>query len=113
MDSIPEFYPDSDDTYLLIDALELDFGNQVIPKSRDLVSVEVGPGNGLVSKSWLNLCRSRDVQVFHMAIDVNRHAAIETQSQCLEAGLPVDCVLGDMLSFTRSDVKVDVIFAAG
>jgi release factor glutamine methyltransferase len=110
MDTIPEFYPESDDTYLLIDALELDFAQSIPTSSEGIFSVEIGPGNGQVSKSWLKICKASGANVFHLAIDVNRHAALETVSQCSEIGSAFECVLGDMFSFMRSDVKADVIF---
>lgn len=109
MDVIPLFYPESDDTYLLTDAIANDF--EVVKKFslEALVTVEVGPGSGYVSKSFLELCRKNQVPVFHFTIDVNSRAAIETRSVCSGLG-NADCVCADMFRGFREGIKADVIF---
>ena len=109
MDVIPLFYPESDDTYLLSDALERDFSFVNNLGKRGLVSVEVGPGSGYVSKSFLELCNKNDVSVSHFTLDVNNRAAIETESVCSGLGT-VECVCADMFSGFREGIKADVIF---
>ena len=106
---IPEFYPDSDDTYLLMDSLTEDMPQIVSRFTDGMFSVEIGPGGGLVSQSFLKALRSRGMLMFHMAVDVNVHAARETLHQGRNYGY-LDVVNGDMFSWMRDDSKVDVIF---
>lgn len=109
MDKIPDFYPDSDDTYLLIDSMEKDIIGALDGRARGLISVEVGPGGGLVSKAFLELCNRHGVSVYHLGVDVNISAATETLAQCNRAGV-IEIVNGDMFTFTRPDFQADVIF---
>jgi release factor glutamine methyltransferase len=108
MDKLPEFYPESDDTYLLVDALADDIGT-VSALGRPIISVEIGPGNGLPSNSFLQFCRKSFVDVTHFAIDVNILAARETLNVCANEAR-IDAVNGDMFSFLRHGFKADVIF---
>ena len=106
---IPEFYPDSDDTYLLIDSLEKEIINSSLTRRTGIVSIEIGPGGGLVSQNFLKFMKNAGLQVFHLAVDVNIFAAKETKTQCLGYG-SIDLVNGDMLTWSRPDLKADIIF---
>ena len=108
MERVLDFYPDSDDTYLLIDSIEKDLDSLGRKPSCTFLSVEVGPGGGLVSKNFLRSCSKRQYKVFHLAVDVNERAALETQSVCSLEGA-IECITGDMLTFCRTNVQVDVI----
>ena len=110
MEKLPDVYPESDDTYLLVDSLRDDLAIALEGKARSgLVTIEVGPGGGLVSRTFLELCKTLNLHVFHLAVDVNMHAATDTLSECHNSGV-IDCVNGDMLSFFRPGCQVDVIF---
>jgi release factor glutamine methyltransferase len=106
---IPEFYPDSDDTYLLIDSLEQDFVTRTWGTSRSFLTFEVGPGGGLVSQSFLKFAQHQNLLLFHIAIDVNMYAARETLRQIGGRG-SCDVVNGDTFTFLRPDCKADIIF---
>ena len=106
---IPEFYPDSDDTYLLIDSLEDDLKNFKSLHTSDLVTVEIGPGGGLVSQNFLKFAKKWNMRVFHLAVDINIHAAKETFEKCRNIG-NYDVVNGDMFSWMRPNSKADIIF---
>ena len=106
---IPEFYPDSDDTYLLIDSLEDDIKNLNSLNNSDLLTIEIGPGGGLVSQNFLKFARKWNMRVFHLAVDINIHAAMETSDQCRNVG-NYDVVNGDMFSWMRPNSKADIIF---
>jgi methylase of polypeptide subunit release factors len=106
---IPEFYPDSDDTYLLIDSLDQDIQAKSHSHLKSLVTVEIGPGGGLVSQSFLKLARQRGLQVFHIGIDVNMYAARGTFTQTRGFGI-CDVVNGDTFTCFRPDFRADIIF---
>ena len=106
---IPEFYPDSDDTYLLIDSLEKDIGNFASSHTGCIISVEIGSGGGLVSQNFLKFSKKQGLEVFHLAVDVNMHAARETQSQCSNC-CHCDILNGDMFTWSRAEFKADIIF---
>jgi release factor glutamine methyltransferase len=109
MDKIPEFYPDSEDSYLLMDSLEADIHAITSRFRSGIVSVEIGPGGGLVSQSFVNLVLKHEISIFHLAIDVNKHAALETRSQIGNLS-STDVVLGDMFDGIRTEIQFDVIF---
>ena len=109
MDVIPDVYPESDDTYLLADALSKDLNTILGVGEGCLISVEVGPGGGYVSKTFMELCAKSAKPVFHLGLDVNMRAALETRSVCREA-THMDCVNIDMFEGMRHDVHPDVIF---
>ena len=109
MDIIPEFYPESDDSYLLMDSLKLDNNFLLSRLSVGPVTVEVGPGGGSVSKYFMDLVEREATSVFHLAVDVNRYAGVETRSQFVGSAC-VDVILADMFSGMRPEVLVDVIF---
>lgn len=109
MDTIPEFYPDSDDTYLLIDSLEQDIDFIKSRFSEGARTIEVGSGGGLVSKSFIQLLRKNYIQGLHWAVDVNRHAAEETAKHIIPLG-GCDLVIGDMFTAFRQGECFEVIF---
>ena len=110
MDTIPEYYPDSDDTYLIIDSLDQDASFIRSRFNEDSVfSVEVGPGGGLVSKSFVELSRKNNISGIHFAIDINRHAAEATSGQFQSPGA-CEVVIGDMFSGFRPEQRFDIIF---
>ena len=109
MEKLPEFYPDSDDTYLLIDSLKKDLESRSARKTDGLITIEVGPGGGLVSRSFLELTTKLGINVFHLAVDVNIHAGIETKTQTESIAL-CDCIIGDTLTWARPDFQADIIF---
>jgi release factor glutamine methyltransferase len=109
MDKIPEFYPDSDDSYLLIDSLENDYEFVASRFGDYLVSVEIGPGGGVVSQSFMKLCSKHGHPLFHFAIDVNKHAASETLSQIPMQSFG-EVILADIFSGIRRKMRFDVIF---
>ena len=106
---IPEFYPDSDDTYLLIDSLEQDLRNIGLNTNQSALTFEIGPGGGLVSQNFLKFARNCNMRVFHIAVDVNIHAAKESLDQSRDFG-KVDVVNGDTFSWMRPNCKADIIF---
>jgi release factor glutamine methyltransferase len=109
MDVIPVVYPESDDTYLLADALSKDFNTILVLGEIGLITVEVGPGGGYVSKTFMDLCAKAKKPVFHLGLDVNMRAASETRAVCGNVS-QIDCVNIDMFEGIRRDVHPDVIF---
>jgi release factor glutamine methyltransferase len=109
MDTIPLVYPESDDTYLIIDSLEQEISEGRLSRLQNSISVEVGPGGGSVSKSFLQGCAKAGLRTFHLAIDVNMHAAKETLAVC--EGLRLgDCINGEGLSFFRPSFQAEIVF---
>ncbi len=109
MEKLPEFYPDSDDTYLLIDSLELDMPKTLPSGSTGLFTLEIGPGGGLVSKGFLEKVGKLSVSVFHLMVDVNIKALEETRTQT-GAFSCCDYVAADTFTWVRPEFRADVIF---
>ena len=110
MEKLPEFYPDSDDTYLMIDSISKDLSNHRYDGALGFLSVEIGPGGGLVSKNFLKSISKVSRGVFHLAVDVNVHAVRETRSVCHDFG-NFDCILGDAFGCFRPSVRFDIIIS--
>lgn len=109
MDTVPRLYPESDDTYLLIDSLLQDVSSQSFNERKCILSVEIGPGGGSVSEAFLQHCSKIGLTVFHLAVDVNTNAASETLSLCETHGA-LDCVNAESFSFFRPSFRADIIF---
>ena len=109
MDVVPLVYPESDDTYLIIDSLIQDVSPQQFDSEAGIVSVEIGPGGGSVSKSFVEHCSKLGLKVFHLAVDVNMHACVATRAVC-ENAERVECINGEGLSFLRPGFEADLIF---
>jgi release factor glutamine methyltransferase len=108
MDRIPDFYPDSDDTYLLIDAITNDHNLHSDLDTSFIRCAEIGSGGGLVSKSVVKLMESKGFHVVHLAIDVNRMAAEQTKHQCKELQC-CEVITADVFSGLRA-FQLDIIF---
>ena len=73
-------YEPSEDTFLLIDSLELEienlFLNNYFKNLEKITSIELGCGNGLVSCCFLSKLKSLNInkKVNHYCVDINKHA---------------------------------------
>ena len=73
-------YEPSEDTFLLIDSLELEldnlFSKSYFSNKKKITSVELGCGNGLVSCSFLSklhkLNPENETKINHYCIDINK-----------------------------------------
>lgn len=109
MDVVPLVYPESDDTYLIIDSLIQDVSPRQFDLEGGIFSFEIGPGGGSVSKSFVEHCSKLGLKVFHLAVDVNMHATSQTRALCDSAGR-VECINGEGLSYLRPGFEADLIF---
>ena len=106
MECISEFYPESDDTYLIMDSISKDLTDFPFNNVNGLLTVEVGPGSGVVSKHFLEVSAQLKMSVFHIAVDVNVRAAEETRRIS-----DTECIVGDIFTCFRPAVGFDVIIS--
>lgn len=80
----PDVYDPAEDTYLLLDALEADFGSSSkatqVQLPRSFWSLEIGSGSGCVSVFLAGLIRERlgISYGFHYCTDLNKQATLAT-----------------------------------
>lgn len=105
-------YEPAEDTFLLIDSLIFDINTWPNSK-KNLVSVELGCGNGLVSCCFLDKIRSSEKcsDIKHYCIDVNKDAIDLTGRLIRNYGLDkgVEFVLSDLFSNVSPEEKFDIV----
>uniref|UniRef100_A0A5K4EB06 Putative n6-DNA-methyltransferase n=1 Tax=Schistosoma mansoni TaxID=6183 RepID=A0A5K4EB06_SCHMA len=93
--SEPEFsevYPPSEDSYLFLDALELDSG--FLSELRPTLTLEVGSGSGVISAF---LCSSILKPLFHICTDISL-TACHASLRVLNVNVPSTSVTYDVIN---------------
>ncbi len=73
-------YEPAEDTFLLIDSMELElknmqnFFNDIKNKNKELNTIEIGCGNGLISCCFLSEIKKYDIKINHYCVDINKDA---------------------------------------
>lgn len=96
-------YEPAEDTFLLIDALELDLPELLSKKS--LICLEIGPGSGIVISAvakYLNYSNG------YFAVDINPHACIATKKTSLANLVNVEIINMDLLSCFKNN-SIDLL----
>jgi len=99
-------YEPSEDTFLLLDALEANFDD--FAAKRPSLILEVGSGSGCVVTFLSKLLRDIG-PVFSLATDINPHAVRATQHTAMRNLISVDPIMTSMCDGTRLDGLVDVL----
>lgn len=97
-------YEPSEDTFLLLDALEADLGN--LQDLNPAILLEVGSGSGVVITALAKLLGGR---THCLAVDISTNACAVTQRTAVANGVKVQVVRSDLLNNLRQDHLIDVL----
>ena len=102
-------YEPSEDTFLLIDSLELELDNLYSKSyfnSKDIItSIELGCGNGLVSCSFLSKLKKLNIEnkINHYCIDINKDALNLTKNLLTNYNLDKNTIFKESNLFDEID----------
>ncbi|KAI5704496.1 hypothetical protein M8J76_009333 [Diaphorina citri] len=97
-------YEPSEDTFLLLDALESDLPS--LECLNPALVVEIGPGSGLIITALAKLLQGK---AQCLAVDINPNACVVTQNTSESNGVKVEVIQSDLLSGLRREQKIDVL----
>jgi release factor glutamine methyltransferase len=102
-------YEPSEDTFLLLDALENE--QHFLEILRPLICVEIGCGSGVVSAFLTSLLKRKQIGHICVATDINEYAARMTKKTLERNKVEGDVVITDLLSnlSTRLAGQIDVL----
>lgn len=98
-----EVYEPSEDTFLLLDALEEDLS--LFHKMNPAIILELGSGSGIVITSIARVCK----QAYCLAIDINPKACLATKSTAQLNEASVNVMQGDLISGLQLKNLVDIL----
>ena len=127
--SLPEFYDfynlsqdflnvyePSEDTFLLIDSLELEldnlFSQNYFNQLTKITSIELGCGNGLISCCFLSKLKNLNINNYHhYCIDINNDAINLTKRLLSKYNLDVNtsCIESDLFANVNKEETFDII----
>ena len=108
--NFPNVYDPSEDTFLLIDALEHDL--LYLRNLKPEIVVEVGSGSGIVVNFLATNLKTNNPTPFLIATDINKDACLATQqASTLNSNSNVEIVNCDMFlpMLDRLERKVDIL----
>ncbi len=95
-------YEPSEDTFLLLDALELDLPE--LSHKKPLICVEIGPGSGIVISA---VAKHLNQSSAHFAIDINPHACRVTKRTSQVNHVNIDVLNMDLLTcFKKNSIDL-------
>nr|CAD7603000.1 unnamed protein product [Timema genevievae] len=97
-------YEPAEDTFLLLDALEEDL--PYIQRLNPALCMEIGSGSGVVITA---LAKTLGSSSSYLAVDINTVACKATQGVSHRNGVSVDVVNGDLVSWIRKQMTVDLL----
>ena len=105
-------YEPAEDSFLLIDSIEMELEHMKFDKTQKIKSVELGCGSGLISICYLSKLRQLNINNYeHYCIDINKDAVDLTQrllkNYKLDEGVKVK--EGDLFNNFDENMKFDII----
>lgn len=100
-------YSPSEDSFLLIDALESDL--EMLKSIRPLTCLEIGSGSGVVITALGMAFRKLGHRACYLAVDINSDACRVTKKTALLNSIDVELLQMDLLSCIRSDFTFDIV----
>lgn len=101
----PEVYEPSEDTFLLLDALEKDISYLLNLKPQ--LAVEIGSGSGVVITAVSQIFKSTCA---YFATDINAQACVSTQTIATKNNVHVECLNMDLLKCFKYHLFDLIIF---
>merc|ERR1719265_234120 len=103
-------YPPSDDTFLMLEALDADAERLRALQPR--LCLEIGSGTGAISAGLGQICNRHGISTpYFFAVDKNPAAAVLSSAilgDWLAPGMPSDAVQGSLVQSLRIDGLVDL-----
>ncbi|XP_018564540.1 hemK methyltransferase family member 2 [Anoplophora glabripennis] len=92
LNKYPEVYEPSEDTFLLLDALEAD--TSFLLNLKPKIAVEIGSGSGVIITGLASLLKN---SCLYFSTDINPQACLATQNTARLNGAPIECINMDLL----------------
>lgn len=105
LDQFPNVYNPSEDTFLFLDALEVEVTKLLTLKPT--FAVEIGSGSGIIITSLSQLFKS---SCMYFATDINPEACVATKYTSVQNQSPVECLNMDLLSCFKENIFDIVLF---
>ena len=105
-------YEPAEDSFLLIDSIEKDLEEIKFDKNKNITSIELGCGSGLVSCCYLSKLKELNINILnHYCIDINKDAVNLTQRLLKNYSLNknVSVLEGDLFNNFDNDKIFDII----
>lgn len=105
LESFPDVYEPREDSFLFIDALEIEIPQLLLLKPK--IVVEIGSGSGVIITALSHILGNSCI---YLATDVNPQACIATKCTAVQNKLSVQCLNMDLLCCFRENLFDLILF---